>query len=241
MQRPDRSRLALAAMIILTFVTGVVDAVGFLGLDRVFTGNMTGNIVILGMGVAGADELPVFGPAVALAGFTAGAFAAGLALHHRGAGSSSSGWDDRITVLLTLGAVILFGSTIAAVVAHDSPGPHLQVLMATAIATVMGQQAVVARKLAVKDMTTVVVTSTLASLAGETWVRGISGAVVNRRFAAIAVIFLGAVAGALLLQIHIAVPLGLASASTFLVVIVGHAILHEKVRRRPNLVGTESN
>ena len=241
MQRPDRPQLALAAMIVLTFVTGIVDAVGFLGLDRVFTGNMTGNIVILGMGVAGADELPVFGPAVALAGFTAGAFAAGLALHHRRAGSSSSGWDDRITVLLTLGAVILLGSTIAAVAAHGSPGPHLQVIMATAIATVMGQQAVVARKLAVKDMTTVVVTSTLASLAGETWVRGISGAVVNRRFAAIAVIFLGAVAGALLLQVHIAVPLGLASASTFLVVILGHVILHAKARRHPDLVGTESN
>jgi hypothetical protein len=48
-------------MIALTVVTGVVDAVGFRGLDRVFTGNMTGNIVILGMGVAGADELPVLG------------------------------------------------------------------------------------------------------------------------------------------------------------------------------------
>ncbi len=228
-------------MVILTFVTGVVDAVGFLGLDRVFTGNMTGNIVILGMGVAGADELPVFGPAVALAGFTAGAFATGLALRHRRARSPSSGWDDRVTILLTLGAVILLGSAIAALVAYESPRPHLQVLMAAAIATVMGLQAVVARKLAVKDMTTVVVTSTLASLAGETWVRGMSGAVVNRRFAAIAVIFLGAVAGALLLKIHIAVPLGLAAASTFLVVILGHAMLHEKVRRHPNLVGTESN
>jgi uncharacterized membrane protein YoaK (UPF0700 family) len=241
MQRPDRPRLALAAMIILTFVTGVVDAVGFLGLDRVFTGNMTGNIVILGMGVAGANELPVFGPAVALAGFTTGSFAAGLALHRRRGGSPSSGWNDRITILLTLGAVILLGSTIAALVAQEAPGPDLQILMATAIATVMGQQAVVARKLAVKDMTTVVVTSTLASLAGETWVRGLSGAVVNRRFAAIAVIFLGAVAGALLLKIHIAVPLGLATASTFLVVILGHAMLHKKVRRLPNLVGTESN
>jgi uncharacterized membrane protein YoaK (UPF0700 family) len=241
MQRPDRPRLALAAMITLTFVTGVVDAVGFLGLDRVFTGNMTGNIVILGMGVAGADELPVFGPAVALVGFTAGAFAAGLALHHRRAGPPSSGWDDRITILLTLGAVVLLGSTIAVAVAPDSPGPHLQVLMATAIAAVMGQQAVVARRLAVKDMTTVVVTSTLASLAGETWVRGISGAVVNRRFAAIAVIFLGALAGALLLKIHMAVPLALATACTLVVVSLGHVILHERVRHHPNLVGTESN
>ena len=41
-------------MVALTFVTGLLDAVGYLGLDRVFTGNMTGNVVILGMGLAGA-------------------------------------------------------------------------------------------------------------------------------------------------------------------------------------------
>jgi uncharacterized membrane protein YoaK (UPF0700 family) len=28
-------------------VTGLVDAVGYFGLDRIFTGNMTGSIVIL--------------------------------------------------------------------------------------------------------------------------------------------------------------------------------------------------
>jgi hypothetical protein len=36
-------------MLALTFTTGIVDAVGYLGLDRVFTANMTGNVVILGM------------------------------------------------------------------------------------------------------------------------------------------------------------------------------------------------
>jgi hypothetical protein len=80
---------------------------------------------------------------------------------------------------------------------------------------------------AVKDMTTVVVTSTLASLAGETWVGGAAGAVVNRRAGAIAAIFLGAVADALLLQIHIAVPFGLTAALTFVVVILGHLRLRD--------------
>ena len=37
----------LPLMLALTFSTGIVDAVGYLGLDRVFTGNMTGNVVIL--------------------------------------------------------------------------------------------------------------------------------------------------------------------------------------------------
>lgn len=78
MVRLNRSHVELGTLA-LTFVTGIVDAVGYLGLDRVFTGNMTGNIVILGMGVAGADELPVLGPAIALPGFTHIAVPLGLA------------------------------------------------------------------------------------------------------------------------------------------------------------------
>ncbi|MDH6197860.1 uncharacterized membrane protein YoaK (UPF0700 family) [Mycobacterium frederiksbergense] len=222
MRQLDRNRLGLLATITLTFVTGIVDAVGYLGLDRVFTGNMTGNIVILGMGVAGADDLPVLGPAIALAGFTAGAFAAGLALQSR----PSAGWDTRITVLLGAGALILLVLTAAVVVTGDGPGATGQVVIATAIAAVMGQQAMVARALAVKDMTTVVVTSTLASLAGETWPGGVRGALGNRRLAAILVIFLGAVIGAVLLRLHIAVPLGLAAVLTCAVVIAGHLRLH---------------
>jgi uncharacterized membrane protein YoaK (UPF0700 family) len=227
MGHTERTRLGLLAMIALTFVTGIVDAVGYLGLDRVFTGNMTGNIVILGMGVAGADDLPVLGPAIALAGFTAGAFAAGLALRRR----PSAGWDTRITVLLGAGALTLLVLTGVVVYTGDSPGATGQVVIATAIAAVMGQQAVVARALAVKDMTTVVVTSTLASLAGETWPGGQKGAsgrrLANRRLAAILVIFLGAVAGAVLLRLHIAVPLGLAAGLTCAVVIAGHLRLHQ--------------
>jgi uncharacterized membrane protein YoaK (UPF0700 family) len=221
MASSDLKQLPLAATIILTYVTGVVDAVGFLGLDWVFTGNMTGNIVILGMGVAGADELPVLGPAVALATFTAGAFAAGLVLRHR----VTSGWHDRITVLLTMGGVVL----LALAVLSTMTGTHLQIALAAATAAVMGEQAVVARALAVKDMTTVVVTSTLASLAGETWTRGAAGAVANRRVGAIVVIFLGAITGAVLLQIHMAAAFGLAATLTFLVAIVGHLRLHEKL------------
>jgi hypothetical protein len=36
------------ALLVLTFTTGLVDAVSFLGLGHVFTTNMIGNIVLLG-------------------------------------------------------------------------------------------------------------------------------------------------------------------------------------------------
>ena len=42
------------ALSVLTFTTGPVDAVRFLGLGHVFTANMTGNIVFLGFGIAGS-------------------------------------------------------------------------------------------------------------------------------------------------------------------------------------------
>src|SRR5437868_15296221 len=52
------------ALLALTFTTGLVDAVSYLGLGRVFTANMTGNVVLLGFGVAGAGGLPVVAPVV---------------------------------------------------------------------------------------------------------------------------------------------------------------------------------
>lgn len=223
----DDAHLALAATIILTFVTGVVDAVGFLALDRVFTGNMTGNIVILGMGVAGADDLPVLGPAIALAAFTAAAFAAGLVLR-----AGTKGWQHRVTVLLTVAAATLAALTAMALAVDDHAGSALQIVMAAVTAAVMGSQAMVARAVAVADMTTVVVTSTLASLAGETWTRRGGGVLFNRRFGAIAMIFAGAVAGALLLRWHIAVPFALSAVLTAGVALLGHL----RLSRRRELV-----
>ncbi len=47
-------RCLLATMIVLTMVSGLVDAVSYLGLGHVFTANVTGNVVLLGFAVLGA-------------------------------------------------------------------------------------------------------------------------------------------------------------------------------------------
>src|SRR5437763_7080955 len=66
------------ALLALTFTTGLVDAVSYLGLGRVFTANMTGNIVLLGFGVAGSGGLPVLAPLVSLGAFLLGAVGGGV-------------------------------------------------------------------------------------------------------------------------------------------------------------------
>jgi uncharacterized membrane protein YoaK (UPF0700 family) len=52
---------------------GLIDAVSYLGLGRVFTANMTGNVLLLGFGIPGAAGLPVVSPLVSLAAFLLGA------------------------------------------------------------------------------------------------------------------------------------------------------------------------
>src|SRR6202011_1070824 len=85
----DRESLSLRAarsirhpltrtLLVLTFTTGLVDAVSYLGLGHVFAANMTGNIVLLGFGIAGSGGLPVLAPLVSLAAFLLGAGAGGV-------------------------------------------------------------------------------------------------------------------------------------------------------------------
>ena len=57
-----RHRLPLA-LLTLTGVTGVIDAVSFLGPGHVFTANMTGNVVLLGFAAAGTPGLSAGGAA----------------------------------------------------------------------------------------------------------------------------------------------------------------------------------
>jgi Protein of unknown function (DUF1275) len=65
------------SLLALTFSTGLIDAASYLGLGRVFTANMTGNVVLLGFGIAGAAGLPVVSPFVSLAAFLLGAVTGG--------------------------------------------------------------------------------------------------------------------------------------------------------------------
>ena len=83
-ERPDagpRVQPLLLALSLLTLVTGLVDAACYLGLGRVFTANMTGNVVLLAFGAAGAQGLPVLAPTVSLAVFLGGAAAGGRVAH----------------------------------------------------------------------------------------------------------------------------------------------------------------
>ena len=216
---PEKFRLIL--MMALTLVTGVVDAVGYLGLDHIFTGNMTGNVVILAMALAGAANLPTLGPLVALGAFLLGAAVAGFTLQ-----SSPKGWNRRVTLLLTAGCIALTGTAATSLIVEDVGRQSIGVLVAAVIAMHMGSQALIARHLGVRDMTTVVITSTMTSLAGESLVGKQRPRLLNRRLGAVLAMFAGAAIGVLLLQIHLSVPVGLGIAITAAVTVLGSRRWH---------------
>ena len=74
-----------ALLLVLTVLTGVVDAVSILSLGRVFVANMTGNVVFVGFALAGASGFSLAASLSALAGFLAGAAVGGSTVERLGA------------------------------------------------------------------------------------------------------------------------------------------------------------
>ena len=64
-----------ALLILLTFGTGLIDAISIIGLGRVFVANMTGNIVFIGFAIARAPGFSLWGSLVAFVAFLVGAAA----------------------------------------------------------------------------------------------------------------------------------------------------------------------
>jgi len=215
--RRNPERLHLGLMLALTFSTGVIDAVGYLGLDRVFTGNMTGNVVILGMALTGADGLPIVGPIVALVLFMVGAAASGFTLRGKPAG-----WSNRTTGLFASVGVVLVLAALPMLLISDPIEP-VKLAVTGALGLAMGMQAGAARQIGVKDVTTVVVTSTIVGLAFDSvFGARTKGHPWPRRVLAIALIGAGAAVGALLLQVHIGLGMGLAAVLTLVAALLGH-------------------
>jgi uncharacterized membrane protein YoaK (UPF0700 family) len=195
------------ALLALTFTTGVVDGVSYLGLGHVFAANMTGNIVLLAFGIAGGSGLPVVAPLVSLFAFLAGAGTGGVLAtrlsdtHHIHMGSA-----------LLIEAGLLAAATVLAAAVHIEPGKLAAYALIAVLAFAMGVRNATVRRIGVPDLTTTVLTLTLTGLAAESPLAGGSGKGSARRIAAVLAMLLGALVGALTRKISLVVPLAIALA-----------------------------
>ena len=191
----------------LTAVTGLVDAVSFLALGHVFTANMTGNVVLLGFAVAGAQGLSVTRSGSAVAAFFIGAVIGG-----RMAARMSAGRLYRWTGAAFGAEAGLFLAAMAVARGHGSglsnePARLYGVIVLTGLA--MGIRNTTVRKLAVPDLTTTVLTLTLTGLAADSTLAGGSNPGWARRAGSVGTMFAGAAGGAWLLGYSLALVLAL--------------------------------
>lgn len=189
----------------MTAVTGMVDAVSFLALGHVFTANMTGNIVFLGFAIGGASDLSVSGSLMALICFAVGALLGGRMTRKMIPQDSGAALAHALvieTILFFFAAAISIGFTAPYA---DHKQKIFSVIALTAVA--MGFRNSLIRKLAIPDLTTTVLTLTIAGLAADSSLAGGDNPRWQRRGAAILAILAGAAAGAAMLRYSVAVPL----------------------------------
>jgi uncharacterized membrane protein YoaK (UPF0700 family) len=201
------------ALLVLTFTTGVVDAASYLGLGHVFTANMTGNIVLLGFGIAGSGGLPVVSPLVSLV-----AFLAGSVLGARLAGSAVAHPMHLARSLLVEFTVVGLAALLAISVTI-TPDRLSGDLVIALLAFGMGARNATVKRIGFPDLTTTVLTMTLTGLAADSPAAGGDGAGSARRILAVGAMLVGAIAGALLLKVHLALVLATAAALALLTLV----------------------
>ena len=211
MSEPDRPPQSLVVTLAaLTVVSGLLDAVSFLGLGHVFVANMTGNVVLVGFAAAGAPGFSVAASLCALGFFLGGAVVGGrIAQRVR---------PHRTLLLVVMMVEATFTAT-AAVVAGTVPAiaagwPRFTVI--ALLAFTVGVRNAAVRRLGVRDMTTTVLTTTLTGLASDSSLAGGPNPHAVYRLTSVFSQFAGALVGAILV-LHAGAACSLAVAAAIVV------------------------
>jgi uncharacterized membrane protein YoaK (UPF0700 family) len=203
----------------LTIVTGLVDAFSYLSLGHVFVANMTGNVVFLGFGLARVGGISLVASLVAILAFALGAAAGGRwsqgrALHR----------GRLLAIAAATQTVLVVSASVVAVLAGATDSVARLVLVAL-LAIAMGGQNAVARRLAVPDLTTTVLTLTVTGLVAD----ATTSKVRLKRLVPVLAMLGGAFAGGALLRwVSPSAPLWTAA-----VVLTATAIVANRATGRP--------
>lgn len=204
---PLTERLTVAALLLLTFATGLVDAISVLVLGHVFVANMTGNAIFLGFLFVPDTGVDLTAAVVAVAGFVAGAIIGGRLA--RWPGERTRQW---ITVALgTEVAILVVLSALAGAGVLRYQGNSKLVLI-FGLAVAFGLQNSTARQFGVQELYTTVLTSTIVGLGVDSRLAGGSGRREKLRLSVVVTMLGGAIAGATLTHLVVAPVIALAAA-----------------------------
>jgi len=178
-------------LIVLSAVAGLIDAVSLVTLGRIFVANITGNILVLGLALAGVPGIVKEASIVALVAFAVGAYAGGRVIarvgNHRG---------RLMARMAGLQLVFLVAAAPVAVALENPEGSLVALAVAALLAVGMGIQNAAVRRLKVPDIVTTVVTMAVTGIITEGHGGGVEA--FTRRALGVVTLFAGAAVGALL-------------------------------------------
>jgi uncharacterized membrane protein YoaK (UPF0700 family) len=188
---PVSERFTVAALLLLTFATGLADAISILVLGHVFVANMTGNVIFLGFWLAPKTSIDLTAVVVALPTFVCTTIVSGRLFRHFGGRTRS--W---ITTVLATEIVLLAVLSILAGTGVLHYHDNTKLIMIGVLAVTFGLQHSSARQFGIQELSTTVLTSTIVSLGLDSHLAGGTGAREKLRFSVVFTMCAGALVGA---------------------------------------------
>src|SRR5258705_4882960 len=156
---PVSERTTIVCLLLLTFSTGIVDAISVLVLGHVFVANMTGNVIFLGFWFAPHTVVDMTAAVVAFVSFVTGAILGGrLARHLDG--------DVRrwLTVALGIEVVMLASLSILSGTGVLDYHDNTKLILIAGLAVTFGCQAGTARQVGLQEPSTTMLTTAIVGV-----------------------------------------------------------------------------
>src|SRR5258705_11289119 len=190
---PVSERTTIVCLLLLTFSTGIVDAISVLVLGHVFVANMTGNVIFLGFWFAPHTVVDMTAAVVAFVSFVTGAILGGrLARHLDG--------DVRrwLTVALGIEVAVLVTLSILSGTGVLDYHDNTKLILIAGLAVTFGIQAATARQFGIQELSTTVLTTTIVGIGFDSRLAGGSAHRERLRYSVGLTMCAGALVGATL-------------------------------------------
>ncbi len=205
-ESPVSERLTVVALLLLTFATGLVDAVSVLELGHVFVANMTGNVIFLGFWFVPHSGVDVTAALIAFVSFVAGTVLGGRLARHLDV-------DVRRWLVVALGVEVVVLVTLSILAGTGVLDYHdnTKLILISALAITFGIQNATARQFGIQELSTTVLTSTIVGIGFDSRIAGGTGRREKLRYSVVLTMCAGAVVGATMTRVTVAPVIALAA------------------------------
>ena len=142
---PVSERLTVTGLLLLTFATGLVDAISVLVLGHVFVANMTGNVIFLGFWFVPHSGVDMTAAVVAFVSFLAGTVLGGRFARHLE--HDTRRW---VTVALAVECVVLVALSILAGAGVLRYHDNTKLILIAGLSIAFGSQNAAARQFGIQ-------------------------------------------------------------------------------------------